>query len=459
MKRRRGQSVIREGAPPGMGFPPGHAAKKGRTRWVAVALIVGLVGGAVGVWWGVRNAPARPPDLDLSQAEPAVQRTITRYLDEVRRHPRSGTAWGQLGSVLYAYRLPGPGMVVLAEAERWQPNNARWPYLQGLLVGVKDPAAALPFYRRAVGICGNEPPAPRLRLARVLAELGRWPEAEQELATLREAHPDLPHALFLAAQAARQRGDLSGAVELARRAAAYEVVARPALNLLAALLARQGDAAAAAQAAERATTAPGNELIVDRYDQEALALREDPRSWSEQVHPLMARGRLEAAAAVVARMTGEYPEYADGWLAAGRLAYLQKDAVTAERLLRRHLELERDSVQGWFQLGMALLAQQRNAEAAAVFEKAVTLKPDLSPAWHNRGLALGRLGRREEAMAAFRECLRLSPEHVDTYLLWADLHLQLRQSNEALDLLARAALLAPGDGRVEMLRQKAAAVR
>lgn len=405
--------------------------------------------------WHQRQFPPDVPRPDLTQATPGVRRTIEHFADEVRRNPRSATAWGQLGSVLYAYRLYPAALEALAQAERRDPRNPRWPYLQAIIRGIDHPEAALPLLRRTVDLCGNDPPAPRLRLARWFAEQGHWTEAQAELDPLLSLRPEPPHALLLAAQAAQNRGNLPEAIQWARRAAESPWTARPALGLLAFLLARSGDAEGARDAAARSTDAPGSELLVDPFDAEALALRSDPQSLTERVHPLLARGRLDAAAAIVSEMTREHPEYADSWLAAGRLAYLQKDFPLAEQHLRRHLQLEPRSVQGWFQLGMTHLARRQDAEAATDFQRATELKPDLSPAWHNRGLALGRLGHRVEAMAAFRESLRYSPEHLDTYLLFADLHLQSGQPAEALALLDQAAQLSPNDPRIAGLRRKA----
>ncbi|MBL9127880.1 MAG: tetratricopeptide repeat protein [Verrucomicrobiales bacterium] len=420
---------------------------------LALACAVGL--GAV--WWSRRAPP--PPAIDLSGATGPVRRTVETHLAALREQPRSAWAWGRLGSVLHAYRMNAPALRALAEAERRDPSNPRWPYLQALVLGPSEPARAIALLRRTVVLVGDQPPAPRLRLARALAEQGRWDEARPEIEALLRSDPSPAHALLLAAQDARQRGDLAGAIAWARRASVQEATAKPGWNLLASLLTRTGDAAGAAEAVERARTASGGDLFVDPFDAEALALREDPMALSERVHPLMARGQTTAAAEVVARMIADHPDYPDTWLAAGRLEYLRKDLEKAEAHLRKHLELDASSVQGRFQLGMVLLARNRNAEAADVFETAVRAKPDLGPAWHNRGLALGRLGRVDEALAAFREVLRCSPEHLDAYVLAADLQIRKGNRAEALTLLQRAERLNPTDPRLAALRQRAESPR
>jgi tetratricopeptide (TPR) repeat protein len=442
---------------PGPATPPPAIARRRRNVRAAAGILLAAVAiGLAAAYWSHRPPPV--PFVDLSKASPAVRRTIERHVADLQVHPRSAWAWGRLGSILYAYRLNEPALAALREAARRDPRNPRWPYLQGIILLYQDPPAALGLLRNTVAICGSQPPAPRLRLARTLAEQGRWTEARPEIEALLGLRPAPAHALVLAAQDAGQQGDLPRAVDLARRASEDPVVAKPALNLLASLLARQGNPDASADAARRAATAPGGDLLADPFDAEALALREDPTALSEQVHPLMARGQLGPAAQVVGRMIQDHADYADTWLAAGRLEYLRRNLPQSEAHFRRHLQLEPRSVQGWFQLGMALLGQNRDADAAEAFAKAVEYKPDLSPAWHNRGLALGRLGRRDEAMAAFRQVLRYSPEHLDAYLLFADLHLQERRKGPALELLDQAALLNPADPRLVALRRKAAAL-
>jgi tetratricopeptide (TPR) repeat protein len=431
----------------------GAAQGPRRPRWFVPVVLTFLAIATIAAWFTLESRP-RLPAVDLSNASLAVRETIERHLNEVQRHPRSATAWGQLGSVLYAYRLLPPARTALERAEELDPQNPRWPYLHGLTHLAGDRNLVVTHLRRAVTLCGSQPAAPQLRLARILAEQGRWQEAEHHLNALLAVDSAPPHAFLLAANLARHKGDFPAAIDWSRRASTNPAVARPALSMLSALLARHGHAAEAMDAAARAANAPGGDLIHDPFDAEAQALRADALSFSERVHPLLARGHLEAASTLVSQMIATYPEYPDTWLAAGRLQFLLKNPATAEQHLRRHVQLDPNSVQGWFQLGMALLSQGRSPEAADAFGKAVELKPDLAPAWHNRGLALGRVGKRAEAMEAFRQVLRHSPEHMDAYLLMADLQFSLGDEDAAMASLERAALLKPDDQRVSALRRK-----
>ena len=100
-------------------------------KWLIAGAILGVL--AAGLWLGNRPTRAKPPAVDLSQADAAAAATIRKHLEAVTLHPESGLAWGQLGSVLRAYEFPLPASQCLAEAERLDPANPRWLYFQSLL--------------------------------------------------------------------------------------------------------------------------------------------------------------------------------------------------------------------------------------------------------------------------------------------------------------------------------------
>jgi tetratricopeptide (TPR) repeat protein len=357
--------------------------------------------------------------------------------------------------VLRVYDFRPQACESLARAEFLDPGNPRWPYYHGLSLMIGKPVDAIPKFQRAAELCGTEPPAPRMRLARLLGEQGRWNEAQAVLGPLLQAKPDYAPARLLSARAAHATGNLSQAVELARNCIQDPRTGRSAWALLAILYREHGDTAAAAQAARRSAATPADEGIGDPFEAEAIMLRPDPRALSEQAHPLLASGHLAEAAPLIDRLIREHPQHPDTWLLLGRLQLLRKQAPEAEKSLRHHLELSPQSVQGMFQLGLALLAQNRFPEAAQVFGQATELKADYGPAYYNRAFALARAGQLREATVAFRESLRHNPERIDSYCLLADLLLRLGERAEALELLTQAEAIQPGDLRVKSLRERA----
>src|SRR5437868_5888615 len=95
------------------------------------AAVLALLG--LGAWqgWLHYTTPALP-DLPLDRADKEVAEAVDGAREEVRRHPRSGAAWGKLGMVLGANGFQEPAVVCFGHAERFDPDNPRWPYLSGV---------------------------------------------------------------------------------------------------------------------------------------------------------------------------------------------------------------------------------------------------------------------------------------------------------------------------------------
>src|SRR5437764_828110 len=93
-----------------------------------LAASLGLaLAGWVGWRWYATPAPPRIP-LDGVQTE--IAQAVGAALEEVRRRPRSGAAWGRLGMVLHANGFDEHVADCYRNAERFDPNNPRWPYLR-----------------------------------------------------------------------------------------------------------------------------------------------------------------------------------------------------------------------------------------------------------------------------------------------------------------------------------------
>jgi tetratricopeptide (TPR) repeat protein len=357
--------------------------------------------------------------------------------------------------LLVEYDFRSQAQDCLQRAAELDPGNPRWPYFHGRALAIMHPTEAIHQFRRAAEICGNDPEAPRFRLARLLAEQGRWDEARREFEPLLKAKPGFTPARLLSARAAQAQGNLAGAIALARDCTSDSRTARSAWALLAILLRQQGDHDAAQHAAQRATAALADEGFGDPFEAEVTLLRGDPRSLSEQAHPLLAAGHWDAATSLIDQLVRQHPQYPDTWLLLGRLQFLRKDPAAAEKSLHHHLELSPQSAQGLFQLGLVLLAQNRFTESADAFDRATQLKTDYGPAYYNRALALARAGQIRPAMAAFNESIRYNPERADSYFLLADLCLRTGDTPRALQLLDQAQALAPADPRLRDLRRRA----
>lgn len=429
-------------------------------RWLR-GLMITISAIAVGLtaWFAFRQSPspqsaALIPSIPLAQLDATSAQTIQQHLDAVKAAPQSGAGWGRLGGILRTYDFRDDALHCLAEAARLEPNEARWPYLCGLIMASRDPVKAGEQLRRAVLLCGNEPPSPRLRLARLLAEGGDWKEASREMAELLRVKPDYPPALMTLAFAAQAQGQLTNALTLAERCTSSAFTARAAWTLLGSLHQRLGDTNAAQFAMRRASVLAPDLPPPDPFEAEFQNLRGDARSLRDQAQQLLAAGKFQEAAPLIKRLVDEHPQFPETWLILGRQLYLQRQPVAAEQAFRRYLEMDPQAANGHFQLGMSLLAQNRFLDAAGAFENTTRLSPDLGPAFFNLGFARAKAGRSLEAVPAFREAIRLSPEYIDSYILLADLCLQLGKKADALELTRRAQALNPEDRRVAVLRER-----
>jgi tetratricopeptide (TPR) repeat protein len=246
------------------------------------------------------------------------------------------------------------------------------------------------------------------------------------------------------------------AIAAASRCTKDRRTTRAAWNLLAAVHQRMGDTNAAKSASQRAASLPPDAPLAEAFAAEASPARGDARDLSDRSQRLLESGRLAEASPLLSQLVRGHPRFSEGWLLLGRWQVLSHDPQAAETSLRRHLELDAQSLNGLFQLGRALLMQKKFEEAAAAFEKATRLKSDFGPAFHNLGFALARSGRTREAVAPFREAIRHNPDHIDSYILLADLYVQLGEKAAAGALVRQAEAINQADPRLATLRERMA---
>lgn len=416
-------------------------------------LLGGIIAGGPWLQRGFFSSPP-PPQIDSSKLAPRAAEALAVRMKEVQEHPRSGPAWGRLGMLLDAYDYDAQAQLCFVEAERREPANPRWPYFLSWLLQSQQPEESLTKLRRAVALCGNSPEMPRYRLAKLLAERGKWEDALAEANALLAAQPKFLPAVLLGALSSQAQGRYAEAVETARKCVSDVRTRKAAWSLIAVCQRQLGNAAAAEDAVSQAAKLPEDQWLEDAFLQEVTALRSDHRVLTLPAHQFLAEGRLAEAAPIVEQLIREFPEVGETWLVAGRYQILAGQLPSAVESLRRHIALEPLSSQGHFQLGTALLKQDKFLEAAAVFAQNAVIKPDFGPAFFNQAFCLARAGKRNEAVPLFQQVLRLNPEHFETYLLLGDLLIGMGRLKEAGDLISQAEVLRPGDNRLNLLRQK-----
>lgn len=429
--------------------------KKSRGPIAAIAL-VGIC--ALAAAWIVytRTAPADVPQITANNVSTNRWAAIEAARSRVLSRPRSAAAWGNYGKLLRAFDFNAEALRCFRVAESLDRSNARWPYFISRILRAENPVESMQCLKRAVERTGNTPEAPRYYLAKTLAEQGDLEQAGRQARALLEAHPDFVPARLLIAQIQFSRGDADAAMAEVKMCLNDSRTAKSAWALLASLQQRQNDLVAAQESSRKSAAAPPDLAIADAFEAEVSALRGDPRVISDRVHTLLAARNIAEAAGLIDQLLREHADFAETWLVRGRFLLLQKQHAGAEESLQRHLQLDPNSIQGHFQLGSVYVAMGRFAAAQQAFRRAIELKEDFGPAWFNLAYALGRDRKWAEARPAFEQAIRYNPEHIESYLLLADVQLELGNPSEAEKLLELALRISPQDPRVAALQRKLA---
>jgi tetratricopeptide (TPR) repeat protein len=166
----------------------------------------------------------------------------------------------------------------LAQAERLDPRQPRWPYLQAASLLSTNPEAAIEKLERAIELCDCQPDVPRLELGELLLDQGRFPEAAEQFRRISESHPGNARAsLGLGRVAYEQRAFALGIAHLDRCVANVHT-RQAATLLLAQIYERQGNRSAAERALRQAEDLPKDTAWPDPFQDEVNRLRVDKKS-------------------------------------------------------------------------------------------------------------------------------------------------------------------------------------
>lgn len=338
---------------------------------------------------GCKRDP-QPPTIPLTGIDPVVASQISNTVAEVKSAPRSGLAWGKLGLVLKSAGFSTEAYTCFVRAERLDPANPRWPYFQDNIDSLQ----------RAVSRAAPDQTFVRLRLAQLLAEAGRWAEAEPHFRAA-------GHALGLAQVAAAQ-GNWEAAATRCQEARQSPYTARAATALLAAINMRSSRPEAWTLS-EQAAAMPPDARWPNAFEAELKQYAIGKRAWIETAQDLLGQKNLPEAAPIIERLVTLYPDAAEGWLYLGRAQLLQSDLAGAELALARHLKLDPRSVDGHIQMGLVYSRQNRFPEAIGEFQQVLQAKPDSEHAHYFLGQIYRRQGNDAAATQSFREALRCDP--------------------------------------------------
>lgn len=251
-----------------------------------------------------------------------------------------------------------------------------------------EPERALPHLEGAVSLAPDFVDG-RLALGQALGQLEEVEDALHHLEAAATTDPSRFEAPYLAAAVLDRAGQLSAAVEAARRAVELAPEDPTIHRFFGRLLLRIEHWPEAEAALERALQ---------------LGYREDPAIFADLGAALLGQERLDLA----------------------RIAY------------ERHLEFAPEDAETLLQLGYIEWRAEEHDAARERLEQAIALDPGLRRAHHFLGLTQLRRGELEGAEASFRRALERDPAFPEAWVQLGKIALRRGDAGEAADLLETA---------------------
>lgn len=429
---------------------------KNHCRWMLTAVLP--VVSALGCTGDDRAAPQLPV-ADLSSADEALRVQIAGHEERIRAlHAERAAAAevaasvGELGRLYHGLQLLQPEALYLLEnalacyreAQRIDPDDWRWPYLEAFALDARgdlEPAARR--YRAALESTPSRVTV-LLRLAEAEHRLGRPSAAEAFWREALALDPDQPAAHYGLGRIALDGGDAATAAEALGRALELAPAAGRVQHALALARRDLGSRDRAGFHLERAneTPAPINDPLV----QGLALLPSGSRATLQRGLLAVQAGALDDAIRLLERATREDPA---NQAAYRNLALALVDAGRPEQAIAALQGLARlDPADAWTQLelGRLFAARGRFDLSLAHLEHAVELAPRHKQARVELGLALARGGRPREALRQFETALDIDPFFTEVHNHQAVVLAAMGRPDEGARLLRKRLAAAPDDG-------------
>jgi tetratricopeptide (TPR) repeat protein len=414
---------------------------------------VGLLGAAaVGAHFAWRRDVPELPEVELASAEPPAVRAIQKAREGVERAPRSAAAWGRLGLVLLVFDYHPEATQCLACAERLDPNDPRWPFLQVSWRAANDPEA-IAGLERALALA-EEAAEVRLRVADALAAQGRHDDADAHYRRVLERQPSDPRAALGLGRLAVERGRFDEALQHLERARTSPLTRKSACLVVAEAHQALGDPAAAADAARQVRGLPDDQPPPPPYFAGELAQLQADKDALGLPQRLLTQGRLPQALARLEQLAAAYPDWAEAWLQLGQAHVIAGNAAAGERALRRGADIAPDAARSQYVLGAGLWYLGKPMEAAVCLRRALELQPNYAEAHYHLSLCLERQGDQTGAVEALRTALGHHPTYVEARLALGKNLAREGRPAEALEQVRAAAQLRPGDEKIKQALQE-----
>jgi len=434
-----------------------------------VVMFLGVAAVAGGIWWalGQRAAPKTPASVPID--DPAVASAVAASRDAVIGRPDDAALWGRLGQTYLANGFSDPAHECFVEAARLDPEEPRWPYLEGISLLLRDPAAALACWQRAAECPGSpaRTEVARLRWAESLFQNNRGAEAEAIFRAIVNQQPQNIRAHLGLGLIAQSRNDDAEAIAHFRLCTETPFSRLKALSGLAAAYSHRGEKALAEESARRAEHLPPDQRWPDPMMEDLIPFTVGLNGLRTQAGFQQQEGNARQAILILRHLIGEYPADGQSYAQLGMILVENGEFAEAEQVLRSGLQIAPDLVQAHYSLAVSLYYQAQAAgfssaagrskleEAEREARRAVELKPDHGFAHLYRGLALRQLGKNPEGLASLREAARCTPDSPDTHLRLGEALWDEQKSQEGIEELRTAARLSsPNDHRAEKILER-----
>lgn len=443
----------------------------GRRRAILI-FVLAVVGGGSGLGWYVwrRSTAPVPPEIASEGLDPEWAEAIAKARQQISADPYSAQSWGDLGKLLRAGQFVTEAAACFAQAERLDPNNPRWPYLQGEALRLRDNSAALAPLERAAALAGDaDTIAPRLRLAEALLALGRNEEAEKHLRHAVAIEPDDPTVHYDLGVVAVARHDLPDSLAHLTHCEHSPFTQRRACILLATVYRRMDQKEEAEKYSHKADTLPPDSNWSDPFLADAQTIGRSARL--QEISQRELRGDYRTAVEQLTALVQESPDYSV-YVALGKNLGKLGDFARAEQALRSAIALAPEKFKAYQELSQVLWmradkddrkdherARSEFEEAATCARRAIERQPHSAMAYVLLGMSLRRLGQRPQALDAFRTAVDCSPDLAEAHLYLGESLAEGGQTAEARVSLQRAMELAPDDRRPRAALAKLSATR
>ena len=416
----------------------------------------------VGVWIGsglVARRGNRPaiPEVNLGGVDPKVAELIAGARNDILDQPSSAVAWGKLGEVLGANAFYQQAAVCLAQAERLEPGQARWPYLRGRMLQEETPAEALPELIRASDLAGVSPPAPRLTLAEFLIRRGDVAQAEKLVQQVLDHDPLDARALLDMGRIAQASSKLRESQDYLVRSIEAAQGIKASHVLLATVDFRLGDRPAAELALRQAADLPETASWPDPLAANLMAYRVGEKADLDHARSLLNSGKNDELVQFTQDLVRRYPQNSEAWEDLGVGLARQHRLAEAEHALRTATQVAPNSIRALIDVIVVLGLEQRYAEVELFCRKAIALNPDAADPHYFLGAALAREQRWPDAIVQLQKAVALRPDVEKFRVGLGDGLVKTGHPSEGAEQFREALKLNPDDPLARQLLQNALA--